>query len=905
MAVIAKQRYKLDIAPKGGWVIVYTSQHDDGAREIEFEITNQGRAFSIPASINVSVQGIKSNGSYFSHSCSYSGNIVTMALADDMTDIIGKSICVLKFTNSSQQKLATAKFVLNVDTDSSSEGIIIDTEAEEIFNQMLNDIRAQAASISADIAELQSMVGTPLVASTASGMTDHNKIYVYVGSESGYTNGNWYYWNGSAWASGGVYNAVAFETDKTLSVENMPADAKETGLRTSETYTEDTLNWRFVNGYILANNRLSADPTSPNDEIVSELISVRYGFKYKFTISHTESIPAQMWIAVLEYGSDYNPVGSRISRQPAITVTEYNWDYTVSNLNAKYIRVSYRSFGGLVSFKAYRNVCNDSFTHWNKLDLVTSNFRQFFKYNFQIGSAALSNGSMVVQSYKYRITSKGWITIDKPCVIYTNSDFMIYKYYKLPGEDTIRSESWKHQHVINEAGTTIWLTIKRTQENTAEVLNDVDVFLDYISFSDGIKSIGKDLFGFFDDVDSMQASINYFENSKYYNHFLALPGHDGYIDYNSVENTIKIPRDTIIIGYMANSNGNCYRIINLNQDVVFENVIAAEYGSSVLKLSIKPDTETFTLKRYSIQQEDGEYLVAVIRIKNADYVPNMASFSAWSINGKPYNIDVPLVNLLASPSALINSINHRGWNWVAPENTLPAFKLSSKNGFKYVETDVSYTSDNIPVLLHDNTINRTARNADGTELQQDIEINSITYEQALTYDFGIWKNQSYAGTKIPTLDEFCSLCKKLGLHPYIELKTYGSSANNVRDVVKIAYKNGLRGNCTFISFTLSLLEYVKAFDQSARLGLLIGNVDISQTAIQNAQSLKTEKNEVFIDASLNYITDSGIELCIDANIPLEVYGGNATNVLTMDDYITGVTTDNVVAGFEIYNHNID
>lgn len=213
MAFIAKQRYKLDIAPRGGWVIVYASQHDDGAREIEFEITNQGRTFSIPASINVSVQGIKSNGSYFSHSCSYSGNIVTMALADDMTDIIGKSICVLKFTNSSQQKLATAKFVLNVDTDSSSEGIIIDTEAEEIFNQMLNEIRAQASAISADIAELQSMVGSPLVASTASVMTDHNKIYVYTGSESGYTNGNWYYWNGSAWTSGGVYNSIAINID--------------------------------------------------------------------------------------------------------------------------------------------------------------------------------------------------------------------------------------------------------------------------------------------------------------------------------------------------------------------------------------------------------------------------------------------------------------------------------------------------------------------------------------------------------------------------------------------------------------------------------------------------------------------------------------------------------------------
>ena len=78
-------------------------------------------------------------------------------------------------------------------------------------------------------AEVKALVGTPLVAATAADMTDHSKIYVYTGSQTGYNNGHWYYWNGSAWADGGVYNAVAVDTDKTLSVENKAADAKKTG----------------------------------------------------------------------------------------------------------------------------------------------------------------------------------------------------------------------------------------------------------------------------------------------------------------------------------------------------------------------------------------------------------------------------------------------------------------------------------------------------------------------------------------------------------------------------------------------------------------------------------------------------------------------------------------------------
>lgn len=79
------------------------------------------------------------------------------------------------------------------------------------------------------IADLKSMVGTPLKASTASAMNDSEKIYVYTGSESGYTNGHWYYNDDGAWVDGGVYNSTAVETDKTLSIENMPADAKKTG----------------------------------------------------------------------------------------------------------------------------------------------------------------------------------------------------------------------------------------------------------------------------------------------------------------------------------------------------------------------------------------------------------------------------------------------------------------------------------------------------------------------------------------------------------------------------------------------------------------------------------------------------------------------------------------------------
>ena len=80
-----------------------------------------------------------------------------------------------------------------------------------------------------DIKDLTAAVGSPLVAKTTNEMEDKNKIYVYTGTESGYTKGNWYYNDGSSWVSGGVYNSIAVETDTTLTVSKQAADAKVTG----------------------------------------------------------------------------------------------------------------------------------------------------------------------------------------------------------------------------------------------------------------------------------------------------------------------------------------------------------------------------------------------------------------------------------------------------------------------------------------------------------------------------------------------------------------------------------------------------------------------------------------------------------------------------------------------------
>ena len=91
------------------------------------------------------------------------------------------------------------------------------------------EAREYIAQLQTDVVALRAAVGSPLQASTKAGMTDHSKVYVYTGSESGMTAGNWYYWNGLDYVSGGTYNSTALETDTTMSVSGMAPDSKVVG----------------------------------------------------------------------------------------------------------------------------------------------------------------------------------------------------------------------------------------------------------------------------------------------------------------------------------------------------------------------------------------------------------------------------------------------------------------------------------------------------------------------------------------------------------------------------------------------------------------------------------------------------------------------------------------------------
>ena len=366
---------------------------------------------------------------------------------------------------------------------------------------------------------------------------------------------------------------------------------------------------------------------------------------------------------------------------------------------------------------------------------------------------------------------------------------------------------------------------------------------------------------------------------------VVIPSGSGYVTINTTTKTISIPYDTIVLK-RAESDGSEQYISLPAQTVDYSTV-----PSSAIIIYLDVETGTFRPTYYSIGATENEVVFCTIR--------HLSGYPVKVCMNGPYYIDTRPLGIIDVDKAAYNpnfrSINHRGWNSVAPENTLPAFKLSKLNGFDYVETDISFTSDNVAVLLHDNTINRTARNPDGTEISGDVSINSITYEQAEEYDFGIWKSPVYAGTKIPTFEEFVVLCKQIGLKAYVELKyASGASESNIISLVDIAKKYDMLDSMTFISFSDTLLGYIANYNDKAKLCLLCNSV--SSTEITTATSLSAY-------ISTGSATSEGIALCRAAGIRLEVWTINTTSALfDLDPYISGATSDNLVCGYELFKH---
>jgi glycerophosphoryl diester phosphodiesterase len=119
-----------------------------------------------------------------------------------------------------------------------------------------------------------------------------------------------------------------------------------------------------------------------------------------------------------------------------------------------------------------------------------------------------------------------------------------------------------------------------------------------------------------------------------------------------------------------------------------------------------------------------------------------------------------------------------GGGYDAPENTISAIKLCKKNGAIGIEVDINYTKDSIPILMHDDTLDRTT-NGRGN-------VTDFTYNELskLKANKGHRLSEQYENEYIPTLEECILLCQKLNLFLLLDIK---GNVNNREEILFSLY----------------------------------------------------------------------------------------------------------------------
>lgn len=95
------------------------------------------------------------------------------------------------------------------------------------------------------------------------------------------------------------------------------------------------------------------------------------------------------------------------------------------------------------------------------------------------------------------------------------------------------------------------------------------------------------------------------------------------------------------------------------------------------------------------------------------------------------------------PDVLV--IGHRGSPGEAPENTLASVAAGFARGCDLVEVDVRSSRDRVPVIMHDDTVDRTTTGHGA--------VADLTLAELKRLDAGSWKDARFAGERVPTLAE--------------------------------------------------------------------------------------------------------------------------------------------------------
>jgi glycerophosphoryl diester phosphodiesterase/predicted amidohydrolase len=146
---------------------------------------------------------------------------------------------------------------------------------------------------------------------------------------------------------------------------------------------------------------------------------------------------------------------------------------------------------------------------------------------------------------------------------------------------------------------------------------------------------------------------------------------------------------------------------------------------------------------------------------------------------------------------------HRGFNTVAPENTLPAYGAAIAMGAEEIEFDLWLSKDGVVVSMHDKDLDRVST---GTGF-----VWEHTFEELLQYDFGVKKNEKFAGMRICTFEDilkrFAGQCI-MNIHVK-NAKAFEVTEAEIAEIARLIKKYDCERHCYFMSGAEYVLDIMQ------------------------------------------------------------------------------------------------
>lgn len=133
---------------------------------------------------------------------------------------------------------------------------------------------------------------------------------------------------------------------------------------------------------------------------------------------------------------------------------------------------------------------------------------------------------------------------------------------------------------------------------------------------------------------------------------------------------------------------------------------------------------------------------------------------------------------------------HRGASAYAPENTLAAIDAADGLGIDWVENDVQRTRDGVLVVMHDTTLKRTTDAEQVFPDRAPWAVKDFTAAEIAKLDAGSWFGERYAGSRVPTLEQYVRRVERNDQKLLLEIKAPETYPGIEKDTLQVLRDEG-------------------------------------------------------------------------------------------------------------------